>query len=52
MLDEETLNREITSLRKINDHYPKYILTMDYMPPTSYDGILQIQVLDWLLDKV
>ena len=49
--DENTLLRELTPLQKINDHYPKYILTMDLDPKTDYDGIVKMNVLDWLLDK-
>ena len=35
----------------IKNHYPKYLLTMDLEPETSYNGIRKINVLDWLLDK-
>lgn len=49
--EEETLKRELTSLQKINDHYPKYILTMDIDPSADYDGIKKINVLDWLLNR-
>lgn len=49
--DKNTLLRELTPLQKINDHYPKYILTMDLDPKTDYDGIVKMNVLDWLLDK-
>ena len=49
--DEKTLNRELNSLKSINDHNPKYLLTMDNTPYTSHNGIKQINVLDWLLDK-
>ena len=35
----------------VNDHNPKYLLTMDNTPYTSHNGIKQINVLDWLLDK-
>ena len=38
-------------LQKINDHYPKYILTMDVDPIVDYDGIRKMNVLDWLLEK-
>lgn len=51
VLAEETLKREIEPLKKIKDHYPKYLLTMDYLPATDFDGIKQINVLDWLLHK-
>lgn len=49
--DDETLNRELRALDSIKDHYPKYLLTMDVDPETSYNGIRKINVLDWLLDK-
>ncbi len=49
--DEATLERELRSLDHIPDHYPKYLLTMDIDPETSYNGIRKINVLDWLLDK-
>lgn len=49
--NEETLEREIRSLDMIKDHYPKYLLTMDLDPETSYNGIRKLNVLDWLLDK-
>ncbi len=49
--EENTLKRELASLENINDHNPKYLLTMDLTPYTSHNGIKQINVLDWLLDK-
>ncbi len=49
--EEKTLERELKSLDAINDHNPKYLLTMDYTPYTSYNGIKQINVFDWLLEK-
>ena len=47
--DEETLKRELSSLDAIKDHNAKYLLTMDFTPLTSHNGIKQINVLDWLL---
>jgi len=47
--DGSTLNRELSPLKSINDHNPKYLLTMDNMPVTSHNGIKQVNVLDWLL---
>ena len=49
--DEKTLERELKPLDSIRDHNPKYLLTMDIDPETSYNGIRKINVLDWLLDK-
>jgi len=47
--DEATLRREITPLDSIADHHPKYLLTLDDDPPADYNGIRQINALDWLL---
>lgn len=49
--EKTTLERELAPLQDINDHYPKYILTMDIDPIADYDGIKKINVLDWLLEK-
>ncbi|MBU3875856.1 ATP-binding protein [Faecalicatena sp. AGMB00832] len=49
VMDSNTLKRELSSLEAIHDHNPKYLLTMDFTPLTSYNGIKQINVLDWLL---
>ena len=43
------LEREIAPLKKINDNYPKYILTLDDDLDADFDGIKKINVLDWLL---
>lgn len=47
--DNKILERELTPLRKINDNYPKYILTLDEDLDADFDGIKKINVLDWLL---
>ena len=49
--EKTTLERELAPLQDINNHYPKYILTMDIDPIADYDGIKKINVLDWLLEK-
>lgn len=49
--DEETLSRELKPLNSIKDHNPKYLLTNDLTPETSHNGIRQINVIDWLLNK-
>lgn len=51
VLEEQTLKRELASLEAINDHNPKYLLTMDFTPFTSYNGIKQINVLEWLMKR-
>ena len=49
--DEETLKRELGSLQKIKDHYPKMILTLDEDPQADYEGIRRVNALEWLLDS-
>ncbi len=49
VVDDAVLDRELKPLDSISDHNPKYLLTMDDDPLTSYNGIKQIYVLDWLL---
>ena len=48
--DEKTLNREISSLLKIKDANPKYLLTLDY-DNSIIDGIKKINIIDWLLSN-
>lgn len=47
--DEQTLKRELQSLQKIADHYPKLLLTLDEDPAADYNGIKRLNVLDWML---
>lgn len=47
----DTLQRELTPLQKINDHYPKFILTLDDDPEGDYEGIRRVNAVDWLLGK-
>lgn len=51
ILAEDNLNRELKPLQNIKDNYPKYLLTLDYLPKTDYNGIKQLNIIDWLLDK-
>ena len=48
VLDENVFRREITPLQKINDNYPKYIISMDEIP-MGEEGINQVNVIDFLL---
>lgn len=50
--DPKTLERELKPLQHINDHYAKFILTLDDDPEADYDGIRKINALDWLLGDV
>ncbi len=47
--DDKVLERELKSLQKTGDHYPKVLLTLDMDLEADYDGITKINVVDWLL---
>ena len=49
--DENTLSRELASLQRITDNYPKVILTLDEDPEADYEGIRRINALEWLIGK-
>ena len=49
--DGKTLERELAPLDSIRDHNPKFLLTMDYGPVVSHNGIKQIYALDWLTGR-
>jgi len=48
---KETLARELAPLELIRDHNPKFLLTRDYEPNISHNGIRQVNVLDWLVGE-
>ncbi len=48
--DKVTLERELTPLNAISDHFEKLLITMDYDTGT-YNGIKKINAIDWLLNK-
>ena len=47
--DDKVLDRELRSLQKTGDHYPKVLLTLDMDLETDYYGITKMNVVDWLL---
>ena len=51
-LDEKTLERELRPLEKMNNSYPKYLLTLDEIDKNKiYNGIMKKNVLEWLVEK-
>lgn len=50
--EESTLKRELAPLMKINDHYQKYILTLDDDPEADYNGIRRVNALEWLMGRI
>lgn len=49
ILDPATFEREIAPLKKVTDHYPKFILSMDELP-MGEDGIKQVNIMNFLLE--
>lgn len=49
-LDEKVLLRELAPLQKIQDNFPKYLITLDEIfGEMDYDGIRKVNALKWLL---
>lgn len=48
MKEVQTLQRETASLLKINDNYPKYIISMDELPTSNMEGIIQTNIRTFL----
>jgi predicted AAA+ superfamily ATPase len=48
-MHEETLQRELASLKAIKDSNPKYLLTTDFDMGPVYDGIRKYNVMNWML---
>ncbi|RZF58916.1 ATP-binding protein [Sphingobacterium corticibacterium] len=50
MSNEKTVEREFGSLEKINDNYPKYLLTTDSFTQDR-NGVKHLNVFNWLLEN-
>jgi uncharacterized protein len=48
MTDEKTTLREIGNLLKIKDNYPKFIISMDELPASNTQGIVQMNIREFL----
>ena len=51
LTEQTTFEREIGPLKKINDNYPKKILTLDRFTLGNYEGIEVLNAVDWLLGE-
>jgi hypothetical protein len=49
--DEKTRKRELLPLQEIADNYPKIILSMDPEAPNTMNGIIQRNLIRWLLEE-
>ena len=49
--DVATLERELAPFRRLSDHYPKYLFSLDDDLEADYDGIRRIYALDWLMGR-
>jgi len=50
VLDEATLRRELLPFGQIEDHYPKYLLTLDDFV-SDLEGIIYKNLIEWLLEE-
>jgi uncharacterized protein len=50
--DSRTFEREIRPLQKIQNNYPKCIMTLDLDPVANFEGIKKFNALDYLMKKV
>lgn len=50
LTDEKVIDREFNAYNKIDDNYPKYVLSMDKFN-ISQNGIIHENIIDWLLKK-
>jgi predicted AAA+ superfamily ATPase len=48
--DDSTIDREFSSLEKIKDNYPKFLLTTDSFT-INRGGIIHLSVFNWLLSE-
>jgi predicted AAA+ superfamily ATPase len=50
LLDETVQTRELAPLRKLDDSYPKTVLSLDEVRVDDFDGIRHLNLIDFLLD--
>ena len=51
MSSEETVKREFEPLLAVNDHFPKYVVTMDEFWQDNIEGVKHVHVADFLLSE-
>ena len=50
MMDSSVKKRKLRSLNKIEDNYPKIVISADRLKADFEGGIRHINIIDWLLD--
>ncbi len=50
MTDEKTIDSEFGALEKINDNYPKFLLTTDGFTQNR-SGVKHLNAFNWLLER-
>jgi predicted AAA+ superfamily ATPase len=51
MESQPTIDREFSALLALNDHYPKYVVTMDDFFTDTIEGVKHMHISDFLLAK-
>lgn len=51
MRNEIVRERELKPLQKIQDNYPKAIITLEKAMDDEYDGIQSVDLIEWLLNR-
>jgi len=49
---QDTLDRELAPLKAVNDFHRRVVITQDYDVNQSYEGIMVINLLEWLTQQV
>lgn len=49
VMSEDARKREFSSLRAIKNNHPKILLTLDRIGNGDYDGVQQVNLIDWLI---
>jgi predicted AAA+ superfamily ATPase len=52
LTNEKTVEREYGSLERINDNYPKYLLTTESFTPNRGGGVHHLNVFNWLVGEM
>lgn len=49
---QSTINREFSPLLAINDHYPKYVVSMDNLWQDNIEGVKHKHIADFLIEDL